>query len=128
MAQKNSFHAKVHILKSGFDMGKTHMVIGLLVILFLMLWAPPACNPGNQSAVQSQPQTAVVAQENRALDGGTLLAERCSTCHGTNKVRQTRKTSEGWDKTVSRMMTKGARLAEGKKTFLLDFLLKHYGL
>jgi len=118
------FNRHSPILKNGI--GKIQIIAGLLAILFLMLWAPLACNSGNQPAVQSQPQPAVVTQENQLLDGAALLAERCSACHGTNRVKQTRKTSEAWEKTVSRMMSKGARLTEGEKTVLLDYLSKHY--
>ena len=112
------------ILKNGI--GKIQIIAGLLAILFLMLWAPLACNSGNQPALQDQPQTTVVKQENQLLDGAALLAERCSACHGTNRVKQTRKTSEAWEKTVSRMMSKGARLTEDEKTVLLDYLSKNY--
>ncbi len=124
MKKKIRFSRYSPILKNGI--GKIQIIAGLLAILFLMLWAPLACNSGNQPALQDQPQTAVVTQENQVLDGAALLAERCSACHGINRVKQTRKTSEAWEKTVSRMMSKGARLTEDEKTVLLDYLSKNY--
>lgn len=125
MKKKLRFNRYSPVLKNG--MGKIQIIAGLLAILFLMLWAPLACNSGTQSTVQDQPQAAVASERTAVLDGAALLNERCSTCHSANKAAQQRKTSEEWAKTVSRMMSKGARLTEDEKAALLDYLAKNYG-
>ncbi len=114
-------------LKYSLGIRKICMIAGLLTILFLMLWAPLACNSGTQSSVPDQSQTTLTDQGDKLLDGATLLAQRCSTCHGSDKVQQIRKSGEAWDKTVSRMISKGARLSEKEKMTLLDYLKKNYG-
>lgn len=61
-----------------------------------------------------------------AADGATLLEERCSVCHPSDRPKSMKKTLEQWDATVTRMMSKGARLTEEEKATLVDYLSKTY--
>lgn len=60
-------------------------------------------------------------------DGETLLDERCTECHALDRVRQAEKDREGWESTVARMVNLGARLDEGERTVLIDYLVDTYG-
>ncbi|MBN2146842.1 MAG: hypothetical protein JW726_05615 [Anaerolineales bacterium] len=76
---------------------------------------------------QTQPEATTPPAETTAIDGATLLDERCSTCHGANKVRLETNTREGWDAIVTEMIGKGAKLTEEEKAALVDYLTQNYG-
>jgi len=57
--------------------------------------------------------------------GYDLMISRCGKCHFTG-VKKAHSTQEEWDKTVTRMMGKGASLNETEKATLIDFLVKYY--
>lgn len=57
--------------------------------------------------------------------GYDILNSKCGRCHPTG-VKKNHTTREEWDKTVTRMMGKGAALNDAEKTTLLDFLVKYY--
>lgn len=61
-----------------------------------------------------------------ALDGAKLLEERCSVCHESGRPKAAKKSMADWDKTVSRMMGKGAKLSEPEKKALVEHLAKTY--
>ena len=59
-------------------------------------------------------------------DGAALLKERCGTCHAVTRVTETKKSKAEWDKTVTRMMGKGAKLSAEEKSALVTHLAKTY--
>ena len=59
-------------------------------------------------------------------DGANLLKERCGTCHAVSRVTETKKSKAEWDKTVTRMMSKGANLSTEEKNALVTHLAKTY--
>lgn len=61
-----------------------------------------------------------------ALDGAKLLEERCSGCHSSALSKSAKKSKAEWDKTVSRMMSKGAKLSAPEKKALVNHLAKTY--
>lgn len=61
-----------------------------------------------------------------AEDGATLLEKRCSLCHSADRAKDTKKTSEQWDATVSRMISHGAQLTPAEKQVLVGYLSKTY--
>lgn len=56
-----------------------------------------------------------------------LLEERCTTCHGRDRVKQAQKSREAWATTVDRMMGYGAQLSQSEREVLLDYLVETYG-
>jgi hypothetical protein len=58
-------------------------------------------------------------------DAQSLVMTACTKCHDTNKICKKigKKSREKWDKTVSRMIKKGAELPEDKKDLVIDYLL-----
>jgi len=60
------------------------------------------------------------------MDGAALLEERCSVCHPSARPKSKQKTPEQWEKTVTRMMGKGAKLSAEEKQILIDHLSETY--
>ncbi|MDY0162862.1 hypothetical protein [Desulfobotulus sp.] len=60
-------------------------------------------------------------------EGLAILENRCAVCHGVDKVTRTQKDKRQWERTVNRMMGKGATLTEAEKILLIDYLATHHG-
>jgi len=60
------------------------------------------------------------------FDGAKLLDERCSLCHKAERPKAAKKSMADWDKTVTRMMGKGAKLSDQEKKALVEHLAKTY--
>jgi len=69
---------------------------------------------------------AVSALATTAVDGAKLLDERCSVCHASSRPKAAKKSMEDWNKTVTRMIGKGAKLSEPEKQVLVEYLAKTY--
>jgi hypothetical protein len=61
-----------------------------------------------------------------ALDGQSLLQERCTRCHDLGRVERSKKTEEEWKATVERMVGKGAQLDEAEQELLIQYLAETY--
>jgi len=66
-------------------------------------------------------------EEPVSVDGGTLLQERCTECHGLERTTSVQKTRAEWESTVTRMVNRGAELSEAEKMVLVDYLAETYG-
>lgn len=62
-----------------------------------------------------------------AVNAAALLRERCASCHTLDRVEQSRKTAEEWERTVNRMVGRGARLTGEEKQALIAYLAAQYG-
>jgi hypothetical protein len=62
------------------------------------------------------------------VDGARLLEERCGVCHKTEIPKNARKSRSEWNKTVSRMINKGAKLSPEEKRVLVRYLSRVYKL
>ena len=60
------------------------------------------------------------------VDGAKLLDERCSVCHKADRPKAAKKSMADWDKTVTKMMGKGAKLSDAEKKTLVEYLAKTY--
>lgn len=78
------------------------------------------------SAVAPSPEPTLSASPVLPADGATLLRERCTGCHGLERVEGTRKTPEEWEQTVDRMIRRGAKLSEAERAVLIEYLAAHY--
>ena len=61
-----------------------------------------------------------------ALDGKSLLDERCTRCHDLGWVERAKKTEQEWKTTVERMVGKGAQLNEVEQELLIKYLTETY--
>jgi cytochrome c5 len=60
--------------------------------------------------------------EPAAFDGQALLQQRCTGCHGLDKVTSASKNEAQWKVTIDRMVAKGAELTDGEAAALAQFL------
>ncbi len=107
----------------------TKPLIALIALMLLTVSLLAACGGGagpattapateQQPAPQGQPAT---------LDGESLVAERCSTCHSLSRIQQASKTGAEWQATVARMVGKGARLSAEEQAAVIQYLAETYG-
>jgi cytochrome c-type biogenesis protein CcmH/NrfF len=59
-------------------------------------------------------------------DGQTLMQERCSVCHSTDRITSAHKTADQWTTTVTRMISHGAKLNTQEQQTLIDYLAANY--
>lgn len=70
--------------------------------------------------------TSFAAQQAPAGSGEQLLEQRCSACHSSSRAKMVQKTRAEWEKTVARMVRKGADLSEAEQKTLVDYLSATY--
>jgi mono/diheme cytochrome c family protein len=62
-----------------------------------------------------------------APDGQALLQERCTACHGLERITSAGKAEAAWRDTVGRMVSKGAQLSTAEVDALVAHLAATYG-
>jgi len=104
-------------------MKRRSMVLRAITIVFLLAItaAMAGCTSSSPTAEPTQ------ASAPAAPDGATLLQERCSVCHSSDMSTHPGKTRDSWDRTVSLMIGKGAKLTDDEKTVLVDYLAATFG-
>ncbi len=89
--------------------------------------APPAVNEGttnqNQATLAPAPQDQATSAQ-AALDGKALFEERCSKCHGLDRIQAKKASADGWKAVVERMVGKGANLNAAEQQAVIDFWRK----
>ncbi|MBS3784142.1 MAG: hypothetical protein KGY78_06840 [Anaerolineae bacterium] len=93
-------------------------LLGLVLLLVVVASVVAACGGA---------ATELPAEEPVAVDGETLLQERCTECHGLERTTSAQKTRAEWEETVTRMVNKGAELNDQEKGVLVDYLAETYG-
>lgn len=63
----------------------------------------------------------------KPLSGEELVQERCTKCHTVAPIEAARKTRAEWQRTVYRMLEKGARLNDREAQEAIDYLSSVYG-
>jgi cytochrome c5 len=87
--------------------------------------APPAEEPTATST--EEPEEEPTEEPAVAIDGETLLEERCTQCHDLERTTQQQKDRAGWTQTVERMVNQGAQLNAEEQAILIDYLVETYG-
>ena len=98
------------------------IVISTLVLLFGLLAGCGQPGGGQAPAEEEKP-----AAPPSSADGETLVQERCTACHGLDRVTGAQKDREGWGQTVDRMIAKGTELDESEKAAVIEYLAETYG-
>ena len=62
------------------------------------------------------------ASADEFLDGQKLLEQRCTVCHNLDRVYKAKKDRSGWEKTVARMTSRGAKLDDDERGTVIDHL------
>jgi mono/diheme cytochrome c family protein len=116
----------------------------LVVVLFLAACASPATTVPSAERSQIPPSMAAPTevppptlakpvgsttevQPAANSDGAALLDQRCSACHSPDRAKQAPRSKSDWEKTVTRMIGKGAQLNDAEKQTLVDYLAQTYG-
>jgi len=95
-------------------------LISMLLVLLAVIIITTACSSGASSTTSSPVSTT-------ALDGATLVQQRCSVCHPVTFVEKSRHTAADWKTIVDMMISRGARLTPGEETLVVNFLTANYG-
>jgi cytochrome c5 len=94
--------------------------------------SPPATSPPTSTPTELPTPEATdtpvppTATEEPGPDGLTLLQERCAVCHTLGRVEAARKSLEGWQTTVERMVGHGAVLTAEEQQALVEYLAETY--
>lgn len=59
-----------------------------------------------------------------AMDGAEIVQNRCTSCHGVDRIHRAKHDLGGWKKTVDRMMSK-ANFGENLRDEEFDALVSH---
>jgi cytochrome c5 len=97
----------------------TVMLLGLLLGSLLA-----AC--GGAKDETAVPTTEQEEAAPAALEGKSLLEERCTRCHDLGRVERAKKTEEEWKATVERMVGKGAQFNEAEQEVVIQYLAETY--
>lgn len=78
-------------------------------------------------AVEMSPTAAVSPAPPAELGGEELLQDRCTQCHGLDRVRTQAKTLDEWEHEVAEMRELGAQLTDAEAQVLVEYLAETYG-
>jgi len=102
---------------------KSNLLVSIVALVFIFTIVA-GCAPTTDISSQPQPDQ---TEAPIAIDGVTLLNQRCTACHSLERVESKHKTLDEWSKTVSRMVEKGAVLNAEEINALVEHLAKTYG-
>jgi cytochrome c5 len=106
-------------------MSRRILVILTVMLLGLLLGSLLAACGGAKDETAT-PTTEQKEAAPAALEGKTLLQERCTKCHDLGRVEQAKKTEEEWKATVERMVGKGAQLNQAEQEQVIQYLAETY--
>jgi cytochrome c-type biogenesis protein CcmH/NrfF len=86
--------------------------------LVVLIVFSSACSSGSSNTTPSSTS---------ALDGATLVQERCSVCHPLTRVESANHTAAEWKTIVNTMISRGAQLTPEEETAVVNFLAANYG-
>jgi competence ComEA-like helix-hairpin-helix protein len=67
-------------------------------------------------------------QADGSKNGEEVFLNRCSNCHGTERVLVAPRTRKGWEGVLAEMANMGAQLEPGEQETILAFLTERHGL
>jgi hypothetical protein len=98
------------------DKHKISLISFLLLILFIGTLLV-SCGSSN---------TTPASNSSGSSDGHSLMQDRCSVCHSTDRITSAHKTATEWTTTVERMISHGAQLNTQEQQTLIDYLAANY--
>jgi hypothetical protein len=104
----------------GGNVKSNKAVWGLVALVVLTVVVVSACG-------EAAPEPAQPGEQPVSVDAETLLQERCTECHALSQTTSAKKSAEGWEGTVARMVGYGANLNDEEQTVLVDYLAQTYG-
>jgi hypothetical protein len=94
----------------------------LTISLLAMILMISSCT----SAASNPPPVSTPASTT-ALDGASLVQERCAVCHPLTFVEKSRHTAADWKLIVDLMISRGAQLSPNEKTSVVNYLSANFG-
>ncbi len=82
----------------------------------------PSEVPTEVSSSNLPTQAPTPSPDTALQEAQSLLQTRCTQCHSVQKVLQAKKTRAEWEKTLSAMVSAGAKISDTEKRALLDYL------
>lgn len=64
--------------------------------------------------------------DEETLDGESLVAERCTTCHDAKRIEKVDEDEAGWTEIVDRMIASGAELNDAEREAVIAYLVATY--
>ena len=105
------------------------LTIVLLITMGMLLTAcgsKAASTATQPSSPAQQPANNPTIAPASGGNGEALLNDRCTKCHSLDRVTSAKKSAGDWEKSVSRMVGKGAKLTSEEQKVLVDYLAKTY--
>ncbi len=90
----------------------------ILFTLLVIIVFTSACSSGSSNTTPSSTS---------ALDGATLVQERCSVCHPIGRIESSNHTAAQWNTIVNTMISRGAQLTPEEKTVVVNYLAANFG-
>lgn len=100
------------------QLGTRGWVVGI-ALMGLLLGFVAACE-GEQTPSDS-------GSGDQNVEAQALLQERCTQCHGLDRVTSQSKTAAEWQQTVDSMVARGAQLNAEETEVLVAYLAEAYG-
>ena len=92
----------------------------IVISLSALLLYIAACSAASPTA-----STTSSASTN-ALDGASLVQERCTMCHPLSRIENSRHSAAEWKTIVDTMISRGAQLSADEETALVNWLAANY--
>jgi mono/diheme cytochrome c family protein len=96
-----------------------HSISLISILLLVLLIGTLLASCGKSNATPT-------ASSGGSSDGQTLMHDRCSVCHSTDRITSAHKTADQWTTTVQRMISHGAQLNAQEQQTLIDYLAANY--
>jgi hypothetical protein len=93
-------------------------IICLLAVAFIV----SSC-----SSAASNPKPISSPASTTAVDGATLVQERCSVCHPLARIESSKHTASDWKTIVDLMISRGAQLTPDEETVVVNYLASKFG-
>jgi cytochrome c-type biogenesis protein CcmH/NrfF len=106
--------------------GRKEMSKQMISIISIMLLFVLAGTLLSSCGTSSSHATATTSSGSSASNGQTLMQQRCSVCHSTDRITSAHKTADQWKTTVDRMINNGAQLSPQEEQTLIDYLAQNY--
>lgn len=98
-------------------------LLGLAAALALMV---VFTGSGERAPMTASAAVAAVPAEADA-PVGTLVLQRCGTCHGLDTLSHNPQDAAGWSRTVTAMQQLGAQVNPQERDALIAYLARHFG-
>ena len=99
-------------------------LLSLSAVLVLVVFVAAQCQQAETFKATTAAPAGTAAPS--AVDGASLLQERCTACHSLARVQSAQKSEADWRASVERMVAKGAQLSAAEQETLVKYLAATY--